>query len=108
MSAADPIAVTPLRLLAAAAVALADERAEAEATGRDAFRAEFMAALIMKNIDVYSIERAARFAAAVAGLGVVDQELEPPGCRRDDRGTLCRDGWGRAAWCSDCPPAVTS
>ncbi|MEY9909749.1 hypothetical protein ABIA35_005992 [Catenulispora sp. MAP12-49] len=70
----SPIAVSPLIVLGAFAALLADLVAEAEAQEcrLDANKFKFIAKFTAMTIDTRGVEDAARFAARIGGLDVVD------------------------------------
>lgn len=70
----SPIAASPLLILAAFAGLLVDLIAEAEAKGfpLDANKFKFIAKYTAMVIDTRGVEDAARFAARIGGLDIVD------------------------------------
>jgi hypothetical protein len=70
----SPLAVSPLVILAAFAGLLVDliAEAEAEASPLDAGKYRFLAKYTSMVIDTRGVEDAARFAARVGGLDIVD------------------------------------
>lgn len=68
----SPIAVTPIVLLAAFATILADMVAEAEQAGQSAGMFRLIAKVLAVIIDKRGVEDAARFAARISGVDIVE------------------------------------